>query len=120
MDDIRTVAPFIIASFFGTKGLTRFFSEVFELHRTEGLMTVSERNLDAFLRLRLEGKAGICTLDGSCGDYLVVEHNGDIFPCDFFVKEAWRLRNLDEGRQDGQTVPGQRRQEGHGKTGGAT
>lgn len=61
-------------------------------------MTVSERNLDAFLRLRLEGKAGICTLDGACGDYLVVEHNGDIFPCDFFVEEAWRLGNLDDGR----------------------
>jgi uncharacterized protein len=61
-------------------------------------MTVSERNRDAFLRLRLEEKAGSCTLDGACGDYLVVEHKGDIFPCDFFVEEAWRLGNLDDGR----------------------
>jgi len=88
-----------IADFSATpEGLTRFFSEVFELQRAEGPMTVSERNLDAFLRLSLEGKAGICTLDGACGDYLVVEHNGDIFPCDFFVEEAWRLGNLSDGR----------------------
>jgi len=88
-----------IADFSATpEGLTRFFSELFELQRAEGLMAVSERNLDAFFRLRLGGKAGLCTLDGACGDYLVVEHNGDIFPCDFFVEEAWRLGNLDEGR----------------------
>ena len=98
MDDIRAVAPFIIASFFDTKGLARFFSELFKLQRAEGPTTVSERNMDALFRLRLEGKAGICTLDGACGDYLVVEHNGDIFPCDFFVEESWRLGNLDDGR----------------------
>ena len=88
-----------IADFSATpEGLTRFFSELLELQRAEGLMAVSERNLDAFFRLRLEGKAGVCTLDGACGDYLVVEHNGDIFPCDFFVEKTWRLGNLDEGR----------------------
>ncbi len=88
-----------IADFSATpEGLTRFFSEIFKLQRAEGHMAASERNLDAFLRLRLEGKAGICTMDGACGDYLVVEHNGDIFPCDFFVEKDWRLGNLDDGR----------------------
>jgi uncharacterized protein len=88
-----------IADFSATpEGLTRFFSELFELQRAEGLMAVSERNLDAFFQLRMKGKAGLCTLDGACGDYLVVEHNGDIFPCDFFVGTSWRLGNLDEGR----------------------
>jgi len=29
-----------------------------------------------------------------CGDYLVVEHNGDLFPCDFFVEPQWRLGNV--------------------------
>lgn len=86
-----------IADFSATpEGLTRFFSEVFELQRALG--PVAERNLDAFLRLHREGTAGLCTLDGACGDYLVVEHNGDIFPCDFFVGKEWRLGNMDEDR----------------------
>ena len=29
-----------------------------------------------------------------CGDYLVVEHNGDVYPCDFYVDPASRLGNI--------------------------
>ena len=35
-----------------------------------------------------------CTLMQTCGVYLVVEHNGDVFACDFFVEPEWRLGNL--------------------------
>lgn len=88
-----------IASFSATPdGLTRFFGELSGLRRAEGRTAAAERNMDAFLRLRREGRAGLCTLDGACGDYLVLEHNGDIFPCDFFVGKEWRLGNMDEGR----------------------
>lgn len=30
----------------------------------------------------------------TCGNYLVVEHNGDVFPCDFYVEPARRLGNI--------------------------
>jgi uncharacterized protein len=30
--------------------------------------------------------------------YTVVEHNGDVFSCDFFVEPEWRLGNIMEGR----------------------
>jgi uncharacterized protein len=33
-----------------------------------------------------------------CGNYLVVEHNGDVYSCDFFVEPRWRLGNIKEGR----------------------
>jgi len=29
-----------------------------------------------------------------CGGYIVVEHNGDVYPCDFFVKPEWKLGNI--------------------------
>ena len=35
-----------------------------------------------------------CTLCETCGSYLVVEHDGDVFSCDFFVEPAWRLGNV--------------------------
>lgn len=31
-----------------------------------------------------------------CGVYLVVEHNGDVFPCDFYVEESLNLGNIKE------------------------
>ena len=37
-----------------------------------------------------------CTVSAECGDYVVVEHNGDVFACDFFVEERWKLGNVME------------------------
>jgi uncharacterized protein len=35
-----------------------------------------------------------CTLLNECGSYLVIEHNGDVFACDFFVEPEWHLGNV--------------------------
>ncbi len=35
-----------------------------------------------------------CALHKNCNDYLVVEHNGDLFSCDFLVSEDTQLGNL--------------------------
>ena len=40
-----------------------------------------------------------CTLEEECGVYVVVEHNGDVFACDFFVEPDWKLGNLTENDQ---------------------
>ena len=37
-----------------------------------------------------------CIFSQTCSRYLVIEHNGDIFPCDFFVRGELLLRNLKE------------------------
>jgi uncharacterized protein len=29
-----------------------------------------------------------------CGVYVVVEHNGDVYSCDFFVDPEWKLGNI--------------------------
>lgn len=38
-----------------------------------------------------------CTLLPACGIYVVVEHNGDVYSCDFFVEPEWKLGNIMEG-----------------------
>jgi uncharacterized protein len=39
-------------------------------------------------------KPSTCTMHETCDSYVVVEYNGDIFPCDFFVEKPWRLGNI--------------------------
>jgi uncharacterized protein len=35
-----------------------------------------------------------CTLREICDSYVVVEYNGDVYPCDFFVQSDWKLGNI--------------------------
>ena len=37
-----------------------------------------------------------CTMQKECGCYLVMEHNGDVYACDFFVEPEWKLGNINE------------------------
>ena len=39
---------------------------------------------------------GSCSMHDSCDSYCVVEHNGDVYPCDFFVREEWKLGNVND------------------------
>lgn len=39
-------------------------------------------------------KPGSCTLHELCDSYVVVEYNGDVYPCDFFVEKDWKLGNI--------------------------
>src|SRR6266851_342387 len=39
-------------------------------------------------------KPGTCTMHETCDSYAVVEYNGDVYPCDFFVEKDWKLGNL--------------------------
>jgi len=39
-------------------------------------------------------KPGCCAMHESCDSYVVVEFNGDVFPCDFFVESGWKLGNV--------------------------
>jgi radical SAM protein with 4Fe4S-binding SPASM domain len=41
-----------------------------------------------------------CDLLAECGNYLVVEHSGDVYACDFFVESGWKLGNVMERKLD--------------------
>jgi uncharacterized protein len=63
-----------------------------------GEPTTFIRLFDSLFFLYVDRKPPDCTLLPECGTYLVVEHNGDVFACDFFVEEKWRLGNVMNGR----------------------
>lgn len=39
----------------------------------------------------------LCEMYPVCSDYAVVERDGSVYPCDFFVTENWKLGNLEDG-----------------------
>lgn len=70
-----------------------FLCELFDLWAASEQL-VSIRLFVELLNYLFYGATPSCQFSRSCGNYLVVEHNGDVYPCDFFVEPAWRLGNL--------------------------
>ncbi len=71
-----------------------FLCEVFDRWYNGGNPQTSVRDFDAILSVYLGQEAPMCCYQARCGGYLVVEHNGDLYPCDFFVQEDLRLGNV--------------------------
>lgn len=72
----------------------RFLCELHDEWAKDGPGKVSVRLFDALLEKAARGSSGFCILGSSCDSYLVVEHNGDVYPCDFFVAPEWKLGNI--------------------------
>jgi len=62
----------------------------------EGVPDVSVRFFDSVFYHYVGMHPPDCTLLEECGTYVVVEHNADVYSCDFFVGESWLLGNLME------------------------
>ncbi len=60
----------------------------------EGLPRYSIRFIDSILSTYLGGDPGLCVISEKCSDTLIVEQNGDVFPCDFFMGNQWKLGNI--------------------------
>ena len=71
----------------------RFLSETFDIWWSDR-RRVRVRWFDNVAEALAGQKPATCTLHEMCDSYVVVEHNGDVFPCDFFVEEGWRLGSV--------------------------
>lgn len=71
----------------------RFLCEIFDLWWPER-RKVRVRFFDNLAEALAGHKPGSCTLHETCDSYVVVEYNGDIYPCDFFVEREWKLGNV--------------------------
>ena len=56
----------------------------------------SIRFFDALLQIYIGMTPDLCVLHKNCNDYLVIEHNGDLFSCDFLVSKETHLGNINE------------------------
>ncbi len=78
------------------EGYGRFLCRLFDLWYNGGRPQVSIRLFDNTLQAYLKMEPESCSFRKRCGEYFVVEYNGDIYPCDFFVEKQWLLGNLTE------------------------
>jgi uncharacterized protein len=85
--------PFCISGPEWGEFLCQVFDEWYKYDRYE----VSVRHFDSVLFKMLEGNANVCAMGRDCREYLVVENNGDIYPCDFFVEPRFKLGNIMSG-----------------------
>jgi uncharacterized protein len=72
----------------------QFICRLFDRWIQHGVTKVSIRDFDSIMSWCLTGRHTMCTFDRSCASYIVIEHNGDAFCCDFFVEPQWRLGNI--------------------------
>ncbi len=72
----------------------KFYCTIFDLWMKEGIPKVSIRFFEDLLIYHFHKQHVSCCYMENCASYLVVEHNGDAFPCDFFVYPEWKLGNI--------------------------
>lgn len=57
---------------------------------------LSIRFFDNLLMMATGRKAEQCGLYGHCGIQFIIEGNGDVYPCDFYCLDEWKLGNVNE------------------------
>jgi len=71
-----------------------FLCTIFDLWYASDTRRVSIRLFDSILLLLLDGVRNVCHFGTNCCQYFVVEYNGDVYPCDFFVEKELRVGNV--------------------------
>lgn len=57
---------------------------------------VSIRTFDNWIRMIGGGEPENCAMTGHCGNSLMMERDGSLYPCDFYGTDAWLLGNIRE------------------------
>lgn len=81
------LTPRRFASFY--IGLFRLWSQAFLAGEYR-----SVKFFDDLLNLLAYRRVTACGFTGSCQNQMVIEADGSVYPCDFFVLDRWRLGNL--------------------------
>ncbi len=74
----------------------KFLKQLFDLWYTDWQTGRyhSVRLFDDHVHMLTGRSAGTCSTCGKCGSYFVVEGDGSVYPCDFFVLDKWKMGTL--------------------------
>jgi uncharacterized protein len=75
-------------------GYGRFITDIFDEWVVSDVGEYFVQAFDMTLAQWAGVKPGLCIYSETCGDALVVEHNGDVYSCDHFVYPEFRLGNI--------------------------
>ena len=89
-DDKGELKPFsITGSEWGT-----FLTELFNEWVREDVNKISIRLFDSIIEYLVYGRYNVCYMQHSCIQYFVVEYDGGVYPCDFFVQDDLLIGNI--------------------------
>lgn len=71
-----------------------FLCRLFDRWYDYGTEKLNIREFDSLLTYLVMGSHTICTYSKQCAGFVVIEHTGDAFCCEFFVEPKWRLGNI--------------------------
>jgi uncharacterized protein len=72
----------------------QFLSDIFDEWVQHDVGTVFVQAFDSALASWYRVPASICIFQETCGQSLILEHNGDLYSCDHFVEPAYLLGNI--------------------------
>ena len=72
----------------------RFLTGIFDAWYPKDTDAVCIGNFDAVLAAKMDGMHPVCSAAKSCNRHVVIEYNGDVYPCDFFVTPVHCLGNI--------------------------
>ncbi len=78
------------------RGYGQFLIDIFDQWIINDVGTYYVQMFDATLANWCGVTPGVCSMGETCGDALVVEHNGDVYNCDHFVYPEYKLGNIAE------------------------
>lgn len=84
------IAPWSVSA----EGFGRFLCDIFDYWVRHDVGTVFINQFDSTLAMWCGEQPGTCTFAQTCGGNSVIEHNGDLYPCDHFVYEDYRIGNV--------------------------
>ena len=89
-DEAGRLLPFAVSG----EEWGRFLCGIYDEWIGADTRRVSIRLFDSILAKLVDGIANMCQMAEDCCQYLVVEWNGDVYPCDFFVYADLKLGNI--------------------------
>jgi uncharacterized protein len=89
-DETGQLAPYSITG----EQWGRFLCGIFDEWSRSDVRKVSVRHFDSVMTMIVDGYPNVCHMGRNCCQYFVVEYNGDVYPCDFFVTRDLRLGNV--------------------------
>lgn len=92
-NDPLKAAPFSVSAVDYGNFLIRIF-DLWLADFVNGVPTTSVRHFESVFHSYVGLEAPECTMMKECGPYVVIEHNGNVYSCDFFVEPKWKLGNI--------------------------
>lgn len=71
-----------------------FLCEAFDYWYNDGDPQISVRFFDNLVNVYVNREAEMCTHRKTCAQTLILEQNGDAFPCDFYIHPNWKVGNV--------------------------